>query len=152
MIQITNHSCFTYKYMYCLCVVLCLYIYICYPPHPYSLFALRMKMQPWRMEFRCKNQKPRFPQESWGNLGSWFLVLPVVRSQDLLGLTRATCTESKLQSSLHVPFNLMCIYIYIYTYTWYHPHRTFIPNRIKKVGFGGVYHIYICIYNRYLSL
>ena len=32
MIQITNHSCFTYKYMYCLCSIMSIYIYICYPP------------------------------------------------------------------------------------------------------------------------
>ena len=45
------------------------YIYICYPPHPYSLFALRMKMQPRRMEFRCCLPES-FTEQTWSALAN----------------------------------------------------------------------------------
>ena len=29
----------------------------------------------WNFQTKTKNQEPRFPKDSWANLGSWFLVL-----------------------------------------------------------------------------
>ena len=47
----------------------------------------------------------------------------------------------------------ICIYVYVYIYIWYHPHRTFIPNRIKEVGFlGGVPYIYIYSIFKYMGI
>ena len=45
-----------------------IYIYML-PPHPYSLFALRMKMQPWRMEFRCCLLES-FTEQTWSALAN----------------------------------------------------------------------------------
>ena len=53
-----------------LCKNVYTYIYIyATPPHPYSLFALRMKMQPWRMEFRCCLPES-FTEQTWSALAN----------------------------------------------------------------------------------